>query len=186
MVQELVDAESAGVMFTADPGTGRRDAVLISAAWGLGEAVVGGLVNTDTPGGARADRDRSRQIADKAVQTVARRGGTTEVRCRPTGARPRSWTTPPPRELAGLGRRIAEHFGAPQDIEWARNLRRFPACSRGRSPPSPTRSAGADRVAGAATTPPYFRASIVEQLPDPLTPLFADLIDVAVTRSITA
>ncbi|HYI53063.1 MAG TPA: PEP/pyruvate-binding domain-containing protein, partial [Microlunatus sp.] len=66
VVQELVDAESAGVMFTADPSTGRRDTVLISAAWGLGEAVVGGLVNTDQltlVGPELAVTDR--RIADK-------------------------------------------------------------------------------------------------------------------------
>ena len=61
------------------------------------------------------------------------------------------------------------------------------SCSRGRSPPCPTRSdrcrpSGRCRCDHSA----YFRASIVEQLPDPLTPLFADVIDVAVTRSITA
>ena len=80
VVQELVDAESAGVMFTADPGTGRRDAVLISAAWGLGEAVVGGLVNTDQltlVGPELTVTDR--QTADKAVQTVRTSDGTAET-----------------------------------------------------------------------------------------------------------
>ncbi len=80
VVQELVDAASAGVMFTADPSTGRRDAVLISAAWGLGEAVVGGLVNTDqlTLVGPELTVTE-RQIADKAVQTVRTPAGTTEA-----------------------------------------------------------------------------------------------------------
>jgi phosphoenolpyruvate synthase/pyruvate phosphate dikinase len=48
VVQQLVHAESSGVMFTADPVTGRRDQAMITAAWGLGEAVVGGLVTPDT------------------------------------------------------------------------------------------------------------------------------------------
>ena len=47
VVQRLVEATGAGVMFTADPGTGRRDAVVISAAWGLGETVVQGTINPD-------------------------------------------------------------------------------------------------------------------------------------------
>ena len=87
VVQELVDAASAGVMFTADPSTGRRDAVLISAAWGLGEAVVGGLVNTDQltlVGPELTVTDR--QIADKAVQTVRTGAGTTETAVRARSA----------------------------------------------------------------------------------------------------
>ena len=47
VVQQLVDAEVAGVMFTADPTTGRRDETVITAAWGLGESVVGGTVDAD-------------------------------------------------------------------------------------------------------------------------------------------
>ena len=48
VVQELVPAEAAGILFTADPVTGNRDLSVISAAWGLGEAVVGGKVSPDT------------------------------------------------------------------------------------------------------------------------------------------
>ena len=47
VVQQMVDADSAGVMFTANPSNGRRDETVISAAWGLGESVVSGSVNTD-------------------------------------------------------------------------------------------------------------------------------------------
>ena len=48
VVQELVPADAAGIMFTANPLTGARDQVMINAAWGLGEAIVGGLVTPDT------------------------------------------------------------------------------------------------------------------------------------------
>ena len=62
VVQRDGDADAAGVMFTANPTNGRRDEVVISAAWGLGEAVVGGLVSTDDLVVAKADgRIRSRQ-----------------------------------------------------------------------------------------------------------------------------
>ena len=47
VVQEMADADAAGVMFTANPTTGRRDEVVVAAAWGLGEAVVSGAVTTD-------------------------------------------------------------------------------------------------------------------------------------------
>ena len=189
VVQELVDAASAGVMFTADPSTGRRDAVLISAAWGLGEAVVGGLVNTDqlTLVGPELTVTE-RQIADKAVQTVRTPAGTTEAAVPADLRRAPVLDDATARELAGLGRRIADHFAAPQDIEWVRDgtgaLRIVQARPITALPdpvgPVPTEwPVPVDHSA-------YFRASIVEQLPDPLTPLFADLIDVAVTRSITA
>ena len=189
VVQELVDAESAGVMFTADPSTGRRDAVLISAAWGLGEAVVGGLVNTDQltlTGPELTVTDR--QIADKAVQTVRTAGGTTESAVAPGQRRAAVLDDGTARDLAGLGRRIADHFGTPQDIEWVRD--------RGGSlliVQSRPITALPEQVGPVPTEWPvpddhstYFRASIVEQLPDPLTPLFAELIDGAVTRSLSA
>ena len=123
------------------------------------------------------------------MQTVAhRRRHHGDRGARPTGAGPRSWTTPTAHELAGLGRRIADHFGAPQDIEWVRD--------RGgglRIVQSRPITALPDPVGPVPTEWPvpddhstYFRASIVEQLPDPLTPLFAELIDGAVTRSLSA
>jgi phosphoenolpyruvate synthase/pyruvate phosphate dikinase len=79
VVQLLVPAEAAGILFTANPVTGRRDQAMISAAWGLGEAVVGGLVTPDTiivdkTGGELLDR----QTADKQVMTVRANGGTEE------------------------------------------------------------------------------------------------------------
>ena len=189
VVQELVDAESAGVMFTADPSTGRRDAVLISAAWGLGEAVVGGLVNTDQltlTGPELTVTDR--QTADKAVQTVRTSDGTTETAVPPDQRRAAVLDDGTARELAGLGRRISDHFGTPQDIEWVRD--------RGGSlliVQSRPITALPEPVGPVPTEWPvpvehstYFRASIVEQLPDPLTPLFAEMIDGAVTRSLSA
>jgi len=87
--------------------------------------------------------------------------------------------------LAGLGGRIEAHFGAPQDIEWARaggvfwivQSRPITALPEPEADP-PTDWSVPDRKAL------YARASIVEQLPDPLSPLFADLVDSSVTRSL--
>ena len=71
VVQRLVDADRSGVMFTANPGNGRRDETVIAAAWGLGESVVGGTVDTDTLVLRHGDHAvLSRTTADKAVQTV--------------------------------------------------------------------------------------------------------------------
>lgn len=64
LIQELVPAEVAGVLFTCDPLSGRRDRWMVEACWGLGEAVVEGLVTPDhytlTPGPRDAQRDRKR------------------------------------------------------------------------------------------------------------------------------
>src|SRR5436309_1639134 len=94
VVQRMVDAESAGVLFTADPITGRRKRAAIEAVRGLGEQLVSGSVNPDhfvvnTRSGAVLER-RGDILSDAQL-----------------------------REIAALGARIEEHFGRPQDIEWA-------------------------------------------------------------------
>ena len=79
VVQQMVDAEAAGVMFTANPANGRRDQTVISAAWGLGESVVSGSVTTDdVVVEAGTGRVLSRRTADKEVMTVYAERGTLE------------------------------------------------------------------------------------------------------------
>ena len=102
VVQRMVDAASAGVLFTADPVTGRRRQAVLDAARGLGEAVVSGAVDpdhfvVDTVTGRILDR---------------RQGG-------PAGDRAPSVTDAQVRALASLGDRVERAFGSPQDIEWA-------------------------------------------------------------------
>ncbi|MFJ6416726.1 PEP/pyruvate-binding domain-containing protein [Paeniglutamicibacter sp. NPDC091659] len=188
VIQEMVDADAAGVMFTANPATGNRDEVVIGAAWGLGESVVGGMVSTDdivVDGGTL--KVLSSSIASKDTMTVnaGNRTGQTAV---PEGLRHKAvLETGEAQRLATLGLRIARHFGVPQDIEWARSGGAF------RILQARPVTALPDPGAAVPETWPlpyrhglYFRASIVEQLPDPLTPLFADLIDPSVTASLSA
>jgi pyruvate,water dikinase len=188
VVQEMVSANAAGVLFTANPTNGRRQEAVISAAWGLGESVVGGTVNTDDLVVAKADgRILERSTADKAVMTTYAAGGTVEADVPPDRRTTPVLDDAAAAELARLGSVIETHFGAPQDIEWARaDGRFFVVQSRpitALPPPvaePPTDWSVPDPKAM------YVRASIVEQLPDPLTPLFADLIDGSVTRSLQA
>jgi len=188
VVQRMVDAEAAGVMFTANPANGRRDQTVISAAWGLGESVVSGSVTTDdVVVEAGTGRVLSRRTADKEVMTVYAERGTLE---QPVPAGRRRQPVLDDRaaaELAGYGTRIADHFGTPQDIEWARAGGEFFILQ------SRPITALPEPAADIPDTWPvpyrhglYFRASIVEQLPDPLSPLFADLIDGSVSRSLRA
>lgn len=188
VVQQMVDAEAAGVMFTANPANGRRDQIAISAAWGLGESVVSGTVTTDDlVVEAGTGRVLSRRTADKEVMTVYADHGTREQPV-PAGRRRQSvLDDEAAAELARHGSRITDHFGAPQDIEWARAGGKFfilqsrPITAL----PEPTADAP-DTWTVPYPKGLYFRASIVEQLPDPLSPLFADLIDGSVSRSLRA
>jgi phosphoenolpyruvate synthase/pyruvate phosphate dikinase len=186
VIQRMVQAEAAGVMFTANPANGRRDQIAISAAWGLGESVVSGTVTTDdVVVEAGTGSVLSRRTADKAIMTVYAEHGTRE---QPVPADRRRQPVLDDRaaaELAGYGTRIADHFGAPQDIEWARAGGGFFILQ------SRPITALPEPAADTPDTWPlpypkgfYFRASIVEQLPDPLSPLFADLIDGSVSRSL--
>ncbi|MEW1921419.1 PEP/pyruvate-binding domain-containing protein [Pseudarthrobacter oxydans] len=188
VIQQMVEADAAGVMFTANPANGRWDQTVISAAWGLGESVVSGTVTTDDlVVDAGTGSVLSRRTADKDVMTVYAENGTRE---QPVAAARRREPVLDDREaaeLAGHGRRAAAHFGAPQDIEWARAGGKFfilqsrPITAL----PEPT----ADTPEAWPVPYPnglYFRASIVEQLPDPLSPLFADLVDGSVARSLQA
>ncbi|GAA5009012.1 PEP/pyruvate-binding domain-containing protein [Actinopolymorpha pittospori] len=122
VVQELVPADAAGVLFTADPMTGATDQVLVNATWGLGEALVGGQVTPDTILVDRATGAvTERRLGDKAVMTVRTSDGTREV---PVPAERRSapvLTDAQAGELARLGVRVEGLYDRPMDIEWARH-----------------------------------------------------------------
>ncbi|MCP9000389.1 PEP-utilizing enzyme [Pseudarthrobacter sp. RMG13] len=188
VVQRMVEAEAAGVMFTANPANGRRDEIAISAAWGLGESVVSGAVTTDdVVVEAGTGAVVSRHTADKAVMTVYAEHGTREQPVAAARRRAPVLDDTSATELAAYGTRSADHFGAPQDIEWARAGDGFFILQ------SRPITALPEPAADTPDTWPvpypkgmYFRASIVEQLPDPLSPLFADLIDGSVSRSLRA
>ncbi|MCO1659448.1 PEP/pyruvate-binding domain-containing protein [Pseudonocardia humida] len=188
VVQEMVEADASGVAFTADPATGRRDRVVVSAAWGLGESVVGGTVSTDDHVVDKATGQLvSRHVADKAEMTVYAGTGTAPRPVPPERRRAPVLDDAALAELVALARRIEDHYGTPQDIEWA--------LAGGRVAVVQARPITAlpEPAAEPPTTWPvpypgglYFRASIVEHMPDPLTPLFADLIDGSVSRSLGA
>lgn len=126
VVQTLVRADAAGIMFTADPVTGARDAVLIEAAWGLGEAVVGGLVTPDRFVVDKATgTTRLVAVAEKTVMTVPTGTGTHETPVDPARRRHRVLDDEEAAELARLGAQIEKSFGTPQDIEWCRATDQF-------------------------------------------------------------
>ncbi|AXJ09672.1 PEP/pyruvate-binding domain-containing protein [Arthrobacter sp. PM3] len=120
VVQRMVDAAVAGVLFTANPVTGRRHEAVIDASPGLGEAVVSGAVNPDhfVLDGATG-KILERKIGDKALMIRSLPGGGTERVAQPGAASAPSLTDAQLAALELLGRRAEVHFGAPQDLEWA-------------------------------------------------------------------
>ncbi|MGS2648560.1 PEP/pyruvate-binding domain-containing protein [Streptosporangium sp. LJ11] len=115
VVQELVPADAAGVMFTED-----RDHLSINAAWGLGEAIVGGLVTPDTITLDRADHTIVEEhIAAKTVMTVRVPEGTREVPVPDTGRDLPVLSRAQAVRLAELGMTIEELYGHAVDVEWA-------------------------------------------------------------------
>lgn len=117
VVQSLVDADAAGVLFTADPVTGHRGRFVLDASAGLGESVVSGLVTPD------------HLVLDEHGSLLSWTPGRREVVIRPTadGVRHEAGTaTAEPllqpaqiAALAQLGADVQAHFGRPQDLEWA-------------------------------------------------------------------
>ncbi|WP_344841399.1 PEP/pyruvate-binding domain-containing protein [Nonomuraea dietziae] len=118
VLQRMVEAEVAGVMFTANPVTGRRREAVIDAAPGLGEAVVSGAVNPDRfVVDLASTRIVERRIGDKRVAIRSLPGGGTE-RIETPSDEP-CLTDERVRALAALGARVEDHYGSPQDTEWA-------------------------------------------------------------------
>jgi pyruvate,water dikinase len=121
VVQEMIDAGRAGVMFTADPTTGDRARIVIEAAFGLGEALVGGEIEPDT---YVVSHDQPRVLTTHVgaqQYAVVRHADGQEVHVdlhRDTSSPP-VLTDTEILQIATLGRRVEEHYGVPQDVEWA-------------------------------------------------------------------
>jgi rifampicin phosphotransferase len=184
VVQELVPADAAGILFTANPVTGARDQVMINAAWGLGEAIVGGQVTPDTVVVDKISGDITKQeITEKDVMTVRTESGTRE---QPVPADRRTQAVLSPVQAASLARigvQIEDLYGQPMDIEWAlRDGRMFVVQARPITalPDLPKPATGSQVTQTEEWKLPdpkgkYWRASVVELLPDPLSPLFSSL-----------
>ncbi|BFV55271.1 phosphoenolpyruvate synthase [Kitasatospora sp. CMC57] len=118
VVQQMVLPEASGILFTADPVTGHRKVATVDAGFGLGEALVSGLVNPDVfkvRGGEVVGRTISAK--QRAVHALPG-GGTEEVTVDPELQGQPALTDAQVLRLVDLGRRIEAHFGRPQDIEW--------------------------------------------------------------------
>lgn len=177
VVQLLVHAEAAGILFTANPVTGQREQAMITAAWGLGEAIVGGMVTPDTLVMDKVTgRVLGRETADKQVMTVLLESSTAEHPVSETMRRTPVLSDGQAAELMQLGAQIEQLYNMPMDIEWtlaegkfaivqARPITALPELEA----PVPTEWERPDPKVT------YSRGSIIEFLPDPLSPLFKTL-----------
>jgi phosphoenolpyruvate synthase/pyruvate phosphate dikinase len=121
VIQRMVDARTAGVMFTRSPKTGDRSVVTIEGSWGLGSAVVGGEVTPDHwVLGKITGEIAVREVSDKAIQHVPARGGGIEsVAVEEASRAVPCLTDDELQALREIGRKVERHYGRPQDIEWA-------------------------------------------------------------------
>ncbi len=121
VVQRMVDARCAGVMFTRSPTSGDKSVITIEGAWGLGSAVVSGEVTPDKwVIGKITGEVSDREISNKhARQVPAPDGGIVEVENEPDKANAPCLTDEELMALREVGRKIERHYGKPQDIEWA-------------------------------------------------------------------
>jgi pyruvate,water dikinase len=118
VIQKMVFPEAAGIMFTADPVTSHRKVVSIDAGFGLGEAMVSGLVNADSYQ-VREGKIIAKNIATKKLAVYAlKEGGTKEEEMEPELQTTQVLTDEQIVELERIGRTIEARFGSPQDIEW--------------------------------------------------------------------
>jgi phosphohistidine swiveling domain-containing protein len=177
VIQQLVDAEVAGILFTVNPVDGNREHAMISASWGLGDAVVGGRVTPDEyVVEKRSGLLINREVADKEIMTV-KIDGNTEDQSVPENLRKvpvlelHDLT-----ELTRLGVEIENLYQMPMDIEWtladgevaivqARPITALPEAAT-----APEEEWPLPDLKGR-----YMRASIVDMMPDPLSPLFATM-----------
>ncbi len=175
VVQVLVPAEVAGILFTVNPLDGNHEHALISASWGLGDAVVGGRVTPDEYVVKKANGAIVRQqVADKEVMTVRTNGATEDQPVSDSLRNVPVLQKADVRELNRLGVEIENLYEMPMDVEWAladgkvyivqaRPITSLP------EPESPIEWPIPDPKGR------YLRASIVDLMPDPLSPLFGTL-----------
>ncbi|HHT7126644.1 TPA: phosphoenolpyruvate synthase [Bacillus cereus] len=118
VIQKMVFPEASGILFTADPITSNRKVLSIDASFGLGEALVSGLVSADNYK-VKEDEIVEKVIATKKLAIYGRKeGGTERKKISPNQQKVQTLTEQQILQLARIGRQIEAYFGCPQDIEW--------------------------------------------------------------------
>jgi pyruvate,water dikinase len=178
VVQELIPAEKSGILFTANPVDGQRDQILINAAWGLGEAIVGGLVTPDDVVLSKKPLALvSRETGSKSVMTAIDVEGTREIDVPAHQQDEQVLDEAEAIELARLGIEIEDHYGIPMDIEWAIANHKIAILQARPITSLPDPAPALPEFVWEPISPKtiWMRRQIVEHMPEPLSPLFEDL-----------
>jgi rifampicin phosphotransferase len=187
VVQQLVPADAAGVMFTLNPASGDEREVLLNAAWGFGDTLVNGQIEPDEVVVDKSTGAVKRYtLGDKSVMSIAAAGGVAEVAVPESKRRLPALTTSQATELALFGRDIEAALGGAQDIEWAiaagrpvilqaRPVTRFAATSSIAVPGDDAWLGTGDPVAQPFDL--WTHADMAERWPEPVTPLTWSLAD---------
>lgn len=118
IIQRMVFPQASGILFTADPITSNRKLLSINASFGLGEALVSGLVSADCYK-VQEDKIIDKMIAAKKLAIYGLKGGGTETQqIDPNQQKTQTLTDEQILQLARIGRQIEAYFDCPQDIEW--------------------------------------------------------------------
>ncbi|HEY6407071.1 MAG TPA: PEP/pyruvate-binding domain-containing protein, partial [Ktedonobacteraceae bacterium] len=187
VVQQMVQASAAGVLFTVNPVTGARDELVINATWGLGESLVSGNVTPDTIIAEKArGHIKQVEIGDKAVMTISTGNRTGEVSVEPLLRQKAVLSPEQVAYLTQLGCQVESHFGSPQDIEWAIDAEQIyllqarpittlkattPATTTGEPIPPGDDSWDRDKDLPPQPFDLWTRVNVGENLPFPVTPL---------------
>jgi phosphohistidine swiveling domain-containing protein len=173
VVQAMIPSEISGVMFSANPVTGSHDEVVINASWGLGEAIVSGLVSPDTITTDKANgRVLKRQTSNKELMIAYDPQGGTEEVAVPEGLRSvPALSDKQVHELTDLARQIEDYYGKPQDIEWGLFRGQWYLLQ---SRPITTLPSDAQV---AYPSDEYNRSMFIEIFPEPLSPVFLSVIE---------
>ncbi|RJG23501.1 phosphoenolpyruvate synthase [Paenibacillus thiaminolyticus] len=118
IVQRMVFPQASGILFTADPITSNRKVISIDASFGLGEALVSGLVSADCYKVKEGEIVDKRIAAKKLAVYGRKEGGTETQQIAPEQQKTQTLTEQQILQLARIGRHIEAYFGCPQDIEW--------------------------------------------------------------------
>lgn len=175
VVQELINAEKSGILFTANPVNGRRDQMLINSSWGLGEAIVGGEVTPDQWVVDKKNRSIvEERIAKKEVMTIRKVKGIELTAVPEQKQKENTLSQKEVKELFRLALKVENYFGSPQDIEWAfENEKLYLVQTR----PITSLYPMPEKVKGVEGLRVHINFSLVSQgIHDPLTPMGQSLL----------
>lgn len=185
VVQAMIESEVAGILFTANPVNNRRDEMVLNASWGLGEAVVSGLVTPDTWIVKQGGEIPEREIANKEIAIeYAAEGGTREIAVPPERAERACLDDDEIFALVQIGARVEEHYARPMDIEWAYARKTFymlqarpiTTLQTADGRPQTTKNLQSPVSSPESLSGEYNRSMFIEIFPDPLSPAFLSVI----------